>query len=454
MNPFTLCGTLIHAPVCGEIEVIENALVVVDAAGNIAGVYAPEAEKYAIVKETAVAANSLITLAKGQYLLPGLIDLHVHAPQWPQAGNALHLPLYTWLQEYTFPLEAKYANLEFAEKVYTSLVDTLIANGTTTTLYFATVHLEATKLLAEICLAKGQRALVGKVAMDNPDECPDYYRDASAQQGLADTRALIEYVRGLPGNENARVLPVITPRFIPSCTDEMLAGLGELAKEYDCHVQTHCSESDWAHNYVLNRHGKHDTQSLHDFKLLTNKTVLAHSCFINDEDMATIKQQHSGIAHCPLSNAYFADAVFPARKALDLGLDVGLGTDVSGGATPSLLENCHTAVTVSRYLDGGVDAELPQPERGIQGSRIDFKEAFWMATAGGGKALDLNIGLFKEGYAFDAIIVDTKVAGSNLVVWAELDKAEDVLQKIIYNANRQNIRQVWVQGKLVGGTDH
>ncbi|MCB8982068.1 MAG: guanine deaminase [Ardenticatenaceae bacterium] len=454
MNPFTLCGTLIHAPVCGEIEVIENALVVVDAAGNIAGVYAPEAEKYAIVKETAVAANSLITLAKGQYLLPGLIDLHVHAPQWPQAGNALHLPLYTWLQEYTFPLEAKYADLEFAEKVYTSLVDTLIANGTTTTLYFATVHLEATKLLAEICLAKGQRALVGKVAMDNPAECPDYYRDESVQQGLADTRALIEYVRAMPGNENERVLPVITPRFIPSCTDEMLTGLGELAEEYDCHVQTHCSESDWAHNYVLNRHGKHDTQSLHDFKLLTNKTVLAHSCFISDEDMATIKQQRSGIAHCPLSNAYFADAVFPARKALDLGLDVGLGTDVSGGATPSLLENCHTAVTASRYLDGGVDAELPQPERGIQGSRIDFKEAFWMATAGGGKALDLNIGLFKEGYAFDAIIVDTKVAGSNLVVWAELDKAEDILQKIIYNANRQNIRQVWVQGKLVGGTDH
>ena len=453
MTQFTICGTLIHAPVCGEIEVIENALVAVDAAGNIAGVYAPNAKNYAIVQETAASTNSLITLAKGQYLLPGLIDLHVHAPQWPQAGNALHLPLYTWLQEYTFPLEAKYADLDFAAKVYSSLVDTLIANGTTTTLYFATVHLAATKLLADICLTKGQRALVGKVAMDNPDECPDYYRDASTQQGLADTRALIEYVRALPGNENARVLPVITPRFIPSCTDEMLTGLGDLAEEYDCHVQTHCSESDWAHNYVLNRHGKRDTHSLHDFKLLTNKTVLAHSCFINDEDMATIKQQHSGIAHCPLSNAYFADAVFPARQALDLGLDVGLGTDVSGGATPSLLENCHTAVTASRYLEGGVDRELPQQERGVPGTRIDFKEAFWMATTGGGKALDLNIGLFKEAYAFDAIVVDTHVAGSNLVVWDELDKAEDVLQKIIYNANRQNIRKVWVQGALVGGMD-
>lgn len=453
MNQFTLCGTLIHTPVCGEIEVIENALIVVNEAGAISGVHTPEAESYAAIKQTAVASGSLVTLAEGQYLLPGMVDLHVHAPQWPQTGNVLHLPLYDWLQEYTFPLEAKYADLAFAEKVYTSLVETLIANGTTTALYFATVHLEATKLLADICLAKGQRALVGKVAMDNPAECPDFYRDASVQQGLDDTRALIDYVRTMSGNENETVLPVITPRFIPSCTDEMLKGLGELAQAYDCHVQTHCSESDWAHGYVLNRHGKRDTESLNHFKLLTHKTILAHTCFINSADMAIIKQQRSGIAHCPLSNAYFANAVFPARKALDLGLDVGLGTDVAGGATPSLLQNCNAAVTASRYLEGGVNMEIPQLERGVPETLIDFKEAFWMATAGGGKALDLNIGLFKENYAFDAIVVDTKVADSNLVVWDELDQVEDILQKIIYNASRQNIRQVWVQGALVGGVD-
>lgn len=453
MKQFTLCGTIIHAPICGEIEVIEHGLIEVNDAGNIVGVHSPESESYEFVKETAVSGNSLIQLTEGQYLLPGLIDLHVHAPQWPQAGNALHLPLYKWLQEYTFPLEARYADLTFAEKVYTSLVETLIANGTTTTLYFATVHLEATKLLANICLAKGQRALVGKVAMDNPNECPDFYRDSSTKQGLADTRALIEYVRTLPGNEKKTVQPVVTPRFIPSCTDEMLTGLGELAKEYGCHVQTHCSESDWEHNYVLNRHGKRDTESLKSFNLLTNKTVLTHSCFINENDMATIKQQQSGIAHCPLSNAYFADAVFPARQALDLGLDVGLGTDVAGGATPSLLQNCQTAVTASRYLEGGVDKDKNQQDRGVPASRIDFKEAFWMATTGGGNALDLNIGLFKKGYAFDAIVVDATVANSNLMVWNELDGAEDVLQKIIYNANRQNIRKVWVQGALIGGVD-
>lgn len=453
MRQFTLCGTLIHAPVCGQIETIANALIQVDNEGYITGVIAPESENYAQVKQTAVASGTLLTLSPGQYLLPGLIDLHVHAPQWPQAGNVLHLPLYEWLQAYTFPLEAKYADLAFAEKVYSSLVDTLIANGTTTTLYFATVHLEATRLLADICLAKGQRALVGKVAMDNPAECPDYYRDASAQQGLADTRALIDYIRSLPGNEKQTVLPVVTPRFIPSCTDELLRGLGDLAAEYGCHVQTHCSESDWAHNYVRNRHGQRDTESLHQFKLLTRKTVLAHSCFINGEDMALIKQQQGGIAHCPLSNAYFANAVFPARQALDLGLNVGLGTDVAGGATPSLLQNCHTAVTASRYLEDGVDSALPPQTRGVPAARINFKEAFWMATTGGGQALDLPIGLFQPGYAFDAILIDTTVADSNLVIWDELDQVEDILQKIIYNASRPNIRKVWVQGSHIGGAD-
>ena len=453
MNRFTLCGTVIHAPVCGEIEAIENALIEVNEHGSISGVYAPEDQNYENIMHQSTEVGRLMKLAEGQYVLPGMIDLHVHAPQWPQAGNALHMPLYDWLQEKTFPLEAKYADLDFAEKSYSSLVETLIANGTTTTLYFATVHLEATKLLADICLSKGQRALVGKVAMDNPDQCPDYYRDASALQGLEDTRALINYINTMPGNENDLVLPVVTPRFIPSCTDEMLSGLGELAKEFDCHVQTHCSESDWAHNYVLNRHGKRDTQSLDHFKLLTNKTILAHSCFINHDDMMTIKQQDSGIAHCPISNAYFANAVFPARKALDLGLNIGLGTDVAGGTTPSLLQNCGAAITASRYLEDGVDIDKAPSNRGLSNARIDFKEAFWMATTGGGKALNLNIGLIKEGFAFDAIVIDTKIEGTNLVVWNEFDDVEDILQKIIYNAGRQNIRKVWAQGVLIGGED-
>jgi guanine deaminase len=446
---FSVCGTLMHTPSLGEVQIIETALVSVDARGRISGVHPPADPAYRKAKGAAKKSGSLIELQEGQYLLPGMIDLHIHAPQWPQLGKALHLPLYEWLQQCTFPLEARYADLDFAERSYRSLVENLLANGTTTAMYFGTVHLEATKLLAEICADQGQRGLVGKVAMDNPDECPEYYRDPTTREGLDDTCALIEYIRGMDGNDSGLVQSAVTPRFIPSCTDEMLQGLGRIADEYGCHVQTHCSESDWEHNYVLERHGIRDTQSLDNFALLTGKTVLAHSNLISDDDMQTIRRNNSGIAHCPMSNFYFANAVFPARRALDLELDVGLGTDISGGAHPSMLHNCHIAVTSSRALEDGVDPRRSAESRGAPGERIDFKEAFWMATTGGARALDLEIGQFKKDYAFDAIVVDANVPDTNLIVWDEIDSLEDVLQKIIYNAERRNITKVWVQGRLV-----
>jgi len=130
-----------------------------------------------------------------------------------------------------------------------------------------------------------QRALIGRVAMDDPDQCPVYYRDASAAVAEADTRAFIAYVQSMVGNEDGLIRPVITPRFIPSCSDELLRRLGALARETGCYVQTHCSESDWEHGYVLNRCGVTDTAALESFGLLSRHTILAHGNFVGDEDI-------------------------------------------------------------------------------------------------------------------------------------------------------------------------
>lgn len=432
-------GTLIHAPQPGDIEILENALISVDDGGTIVEVLAGT---------PASGDADTVHLEPGQFLLPGLVDLHVHAPQWPQVGKALHLPLNDWLQRRTFPLEARYSDLDFARSAYESLVDNLLANGTTTATYFGTIHLEATKLLANIAISKGQRAVIGKVTMDNVDECPDFYRDATTSDGLEQTRAFIDYVKGL-GND--LVQPAVTPRFIPSCTDQMLEGLGRIAEEFGCHVQTHCSESDWEHQYVIDRYGISDTQSLDRFGLLTDKTILAHGILASDGDLDTIKSRSSGIAHCPLSNLYLSHAVFPARKAIDRGLKIGLGTDIAAGPSPSILHNCHVAVTASRALEDGVDPKLPADQRGTPNARIDYREAFWMATAGGGRTLGIDVGLFRPGFAFDAIVVDTRIADSNLVTWDGLDTPDDILQKIIYNGGRRNISRVWVQGREVAG---
>ncbi|WP_423065649.1 guanine deaminase [Devosia sp. CN2-171] len=430
-------GTFVHAPKRGAVEVLEDALIFVGEDGRIERI-APAAGGV---------PEGTLELPAAQIVIPGFVDLHVHAPQYPQLGLALDEPLEVWLGKYTFPLEARYADLDFAREAYGTLVRDLLAGGTTTALYFATVHRQATELLAEMCLAEGQRALVGKVVMDLAESCPDYYRDASPEAAIADSRSVIEAIRALPDND--RVLPVITPRFIPSCTDEALAGLGALAAECACHVQTHCSESDWAHGYALERYGKTDAEALDGFGLLTRKTVLAHSVFLTDADMDRVKSRGAGVAHCALSNAYFGNAVFPLRRALEKGVHVGLGTDISGGPSASMLDAARMTVAVSRMLQDGVDATDSRETRGVANSRVDLLTAFHLATAGGGVALDLDIGLFRPGYHFDALIIDaTAEAGTIRLFGAQ---AADRIEQILYTASKPNIAATFVGGDLVSG---
>ena len=450
-----LCGKTIiasgfHTTKRGDIDHFQNALISIGDDGAIVSVLRPHDASYDEQKDSQKAAGKLVTLPEGAYLLPGFVDLHIHAPQYPQLGSALDVPLEVWLQKYTFPLEARYADAAFARTSYRLLVDDLIANGTTTALYFATIHQEATRILADICLEAGQRALIGKVAMDNAEQCPDFYRDASPEAAMRGTEDLIGYIRSHPANAAALVKPVVTPRFIPSCTDATLEGLGTLARRCGCHVQTHCSESDWEHGYVLERHGITDTESLDRFGLLGRHTVLAHSNLITSRNMDTIRARGSGIAHCPLSNAYFSSAVFPLKAALEKELHVGLGTDISGGPSASLFDNMRSALFVARLLESGVDPSLPPAERsGQSGVWIDFRDAFYLATTGGAIALDLPVGHFSPGYQFDAMVIDTAAPGGMIRLWDDLDQGENILQKIIYTASKSNIARIWIGGRDV-----
>jgi guanine deaminase len=179
---------------------------------------------------------------------------------------------------------------------------------------------------------------------------------------------------------------------------------------------------------------------------------LAHGNFIGAADAATIVAAGAGIAHCPLSNIYFSDAVFPLRRLLQQGMHVGLGTDISGGASPSILENARQAIIASRSLESGVDPTLSRTERRTPDSRIDATTAFWLATAGGGIALDLPIGLFRAGFQFDAMVIDTRVPASNLRL-EHSPAPGQILQKIIYHAARSNIQSVWVANRRVHARD-
>lgn len=432
-----------------EIEILENYLFCVNDKGFISQRISPMNEDYEKVLKLARDNSVLLELKPGQYLLPGFVDLHIHAAQWAQSGTALDLPLYEWLHTYTFPLEAKFSDTSFAKKNYSHLVNTLLTGGTTTALYFATIHEESSYLLAEISAKRGQRALVGKVVMDETTQNPEFYRDANADIALKSTESFIRRVKRLNETTKQGVFPVVTPRFVPSCTDEVLEGLGKLAAKYDVHITSHCSESDWAHNHVKERFGRNDAQVLNNFGLLTNKAVMAHSNFLSDEDAQTYREQGTAIAHCPISNAYFANSVIPIKHFSDMGLEIGIGTDLSGGYDPSMYSAIRQAVISSRMLEDGVDPAKKTASRGRSGSRITIKEAFYFATAGGGESIDLPIGRLEEDYAFDAQIIDTQVEGASMPIFEGMNSYDDIFQKLLYLTQRQNIVTVFVHGEKI-----
>ncbi|MFC0417811.1 guanine deaminase [Cytobacillus solani] len=442
-------GTAFSSSSPKEVKILKDHLFCINTDGMIEKIVAPEEEGYQILIDSYSDTEQFHHLAEGQYFFPGFIDLHVHAPQWAQSGTALDLPLYDWLNTYTFPLESKFSDIHFAKKIYEDVVTTLLTNGTTTALYFATVHKEASLLLAKLCAEKGQRGLVGKVVMDHPEQNPDYYRDADTQTALADTEEFILAVNELAKSVKQGVYPVVTPRFIPSCTDEALKGLGELAAKHDTYIQSHCSESDWAHTYVQDRYDKNDAFALHDFGLLREKSVMAHCNFLNDDDAELFAKTGTAVSHCPISNAYFANSVIPIAHLHAKGVEIGLGSDVSGGYSPSLFDNARQAVISSRMLDDGVNPALPAEKRGLPNSRITMNEAFFFATAGGGESLSLPIGRLEENYAWDVQIIDTTVASAKLPIYSANEDLFDVFQKIMYLVRPENIREVWVQGEKV-----
>ncbi|KRK63398.1 hypothetical protein C5L30_000997 [Companilactobacillus farciminis] len=346
---------------------------------------------------------------------------------------ALDKPLNEWLNSYTFPLEAKFKDKEYAEKIYYSLIKELLANGTTTGLFFGSIHNEANLILAKICAQLGQRAFIGKVAMDNPEQTPDYYRDQNSQVALQQTEEFIQAMFDLQNQTKAEITPVITPRFVPSCTEETLQGLGQLAKKYDLPIQSHCSESIWEDHYAIEHYNLRDTQVLDKFGLLTDKSIMAHGTQLSDQDLDTFNSRQTAIAHCPISNVYFGNSVMRVQDAHQKNVKVGLGTDISGGFSPSLYRNMQQSIMSSQILT----------DQGHDNARISAANAFYLATVGGAQALHIKSGQIKSGFKADLQIVQDQYFDISS------NEPQEIFERLIYHTNKENIKQVYVSGKLV-----
>ncbi|CAH1404025.1 unnamed protein product [Nezara viridula] len=384
-----------------------------------------------------VSKAKVINLDKGQFLCPGFLDIHLHAPQYPNIGLGYDKPLLEWLRLYTWPLEMRYGDVDFAKQVYENVVKSTLRCGTTTACYYGTIHEESSFILAEIASRFGQRAIVGKVNM-NQNSFPEYIETTEAS--LADTKQFIEKVKAL---NNPLVEPAVTPRFAVSCNFDLLKGLGELAKKYNTYIQTHICESKGEITYTeeLFPEFKNYTDIYHKSGLLTNKTILGHGVYLSEEDCKILSSCGTSIAHCASSNSLLQSGLCPVRNIWKAGVEIGLGTDVSGGGNLNILDAIRSALTTSIHIS------FTEPEY----KPLTYHEGFYLATLGGAKALSKEdqIGNFEIGKCFDALLIDMNL-GSPAGVFPSHD-ISDLIQKFIYCGDDRNIKKVFVNGKVVSG---
>lgn len=281
---------------------------------------------------------------------------------------------------------------------------------------------------------------------------PDFYRDVSAATALADTRATIAHISKIDPTY-ALITPILTPRFAPSCTSELMHGLGALQKETDLPVQTHISENTNEVALVKSLFPKHGsyTHVYDDHGLLGPKTILAHAVHLSEEEVDLVKKRQAKISHCPASNSAITSGTAKVRMLLEKGIEIGLGTDMSGGYSPSILEAVRQALLVSRHV----------AMEGDDNSKLSIEEVLYLATGGGAKVVGLEdtIGGFEVGMEWDAQLiglgqVESGVKGDIGPVDSPVDifgweTWPERVAKWVFNGDDRNTIAVWVKGRLV-----
>ena len=372
-------------------------------------------------------------------IFPGMVDLHVHAPQYAFRGMCMDLELMDWLNRYTFPEEEKYEDLEYAERAYGMFVDAMKRGATTRSCIFATRHRYATELLMELMEKSGLVSYVGKVNMDR--EASEALTEASADISAYTTFGWINAVKDKYRNTK----PILTPRFIPCCTDKLMEELREIQMAYGIPVQSHLSESRGEIDFVKilrpdnpfygDSYNEYDLFGKNDDINTDVKTVMAHCVWSTDEEVDMMRKNGVFVAHCPASNMNLTSGIAPIRKYMDLGLNVGLGSDVAGGHSDSIFRAMTDAIQVSKMYFRMVNEEYKP---------LVFSEAFYLATKGGG-AFFGKVGSFESGYEFDAVVMDDGV----LPHPQSLTLAERAERAVYLGLDEKNITAKFVAGKRI-----
>ena len=366
-----------------------------------------------------------------QLIIPGLVDLHLHAPQFSFRGLGMDLELLDWLNTHTFPEEARYQDPAYAQAAYGCFVDALKRSFTTRAAIFATAHTQSTLLLMELLEETGLDTCVGRVNMDRLG--PDNLRESGVEQSMAETRRWLESCRHL-----TRTKPILTPRFVPACSGPLLEELGKLAHEAGLPVQSHLSENSEEIRLVRSLHpeascygGVYDRFGLLD---APGGCIMAHCVHSSEKELALLKERGVYIAHSPESNLNLRSGVAPVSRYLDLGLRVGLASDVAGGSTLDMMRTMGYAIGAGKLRWRLLDQSV-QP--------LNFNQAFYMATLGGGSFFG-KVGSFEPGYALDALVLDDSIFPTVLDL-----SIHDRVERLAYVADDRCISAKFVAGRKI-----
>ena len=416
---FALKGNICYSKSLTEFQIMDQSWLVCED-GKCAGIFKELPEKYKGI-ETKDLGNKII--------IPGLNDIHLHAPQYSFRALGMDMELLEWLNTHAFPQEAKYADTEYAKKAYSIFVNDLKYSATTRFSAFGTLHVEGTEVLMDLLEATNMKGYIGKVNMDRNG--PDYLQEKDAKTSAEDTRRWIEDVK----DKYKNIKPILTPRFTPSCTDELMGYLSEIQKEYKLPMQSHLSENlgeiSWVSELCPNTSCYGEAYSQFDMFGGDCPTIMAHCVHCPDKEIEMMKEGGVFVAHCPESNSNLSSGIAPVRKYLERGLKVGLGCDIAGGTILSIFFAMAEAIRCSKLYWRLVDDSVKP---------LSVEEVFYLATKGGGEFFG-KVGSFESDYEFDAVVLDD----SMLPCPFELG-TRDRLERMIYISDNRSIVGKYVAG--------
>ena len=411
-------GNIVYSKNKDELVELSNGYIVVDDEGIIEEVSNVIPEQY---------NNLPVTDFGGDVIIPAFSDLHVHAPQYPNRGIAMDKLLADWLNEYTFPLESKYKDEKFAKEVYEKFVNDLIKHGTMHAVVFGTIHNPATDILVNELEDKGIQSYVGKVNMDK--DSPNYLIEET-DQSIKNTETFVE-----KHINNKYAKPILTPRFAPTCSFELLKKLGELSNKYQVGVQTHIVESLWEKEEAKKCFDgcRCDMHIYKEAGLLNQKPfIAAHFIFPSDEDIELLNECGGYAVQCPDATTNVIAGIMQTGNLLDKGINLGIGSDISAGSYLGMYRQVSSVVRLSKIK--------VFYEKDIR--PVNFKETFYMATKQSG-ALFNKVGSLEKGYYFDALVITDLNDSFNKLKPAEL------VERFCYSGDVTNIKSRYMRGILI-----